>query len=329
MLSKFYHGHSFYHTCRYIVTKQDAEVLYAEGVRSHDFKLMADDFIMQQQLRPAKEKACFHCSLSFYPGEVIGDDMMIQIAKEYLEKLNITDTQFSITKHTDRRHPHLHIIANLVNNRGKVISDSYLGLRGKKIAQSITAEYKLKPALKKNFALTNFEALRGEDAKRYAIYIAVKELLPQCKTIEELERKLKQHRIETQFKFKSGTKEVQGISFKLGNNIFKGSSIDRNFSYNNLKRQLGITEKEDQQLYPFEQRMPLKIDKRITLNADLSGKHNQNLLNNALLNQKSNLFDILINPEQNNEQIPAELLKEQRKKKKKGQRPQGLHYPFF
>jgi len=35
---------------------------------------MSDDFIMQQQLRPQKEKACFHCCLSFYPGEKPSDD---------------------------------------------------------------------------------------------------------------------------------------------------------------------------------------------------------------------------------------------------------------
>ena len=69
MISKVYHGHSFYHACRYIVTKQGAEVLHSEGVRSHDFKLMAKDFLLQQELRPTKEKACFHASLSFYPGE--------------------------------------------------------------------------------------------------------------------------------------------------------------------------------------------------------------------------------------------------------------------
>lgn len=208
MLSKFYHGHSFCHACRYIVTKQDAKVLHTEGIRGHDFKLMAEDFMMQQQLRLANEKACFHCSLSFYLGEIVNDELMVKIAKEYLEKLNIIDTQFLIIKHTDRRHLHIHIIANLVNNKGKAISDSYLGLRGKKIAQAITEEYKLKTSLRKNIALTNFEALRGQDAKRYAIYIAIKELLPKCRTIEELERKLKQYRIKTQLKFKSGTKEV-------------------------------------------------------------------------------------------------------------------------
>lgn len=321
MLSKVYNGHSFYHACRYIVTKQGAEVLYAEGVRSHDFKLMADDFILQQHMRPAKEKACFHCSLSFYPGEVVSDEKMVKIAKEYVQKLNITDTQFSITKHTDRRHPHLHIVANLVNNKGKAISDSYLGLKGKKVAQAMTEEYKLKPALKKNIALTNIQALRGGDVKRYVMYQVIKEVLALCKTMEELEKKLKQHQIQTLYKFKSGTNEVQGISFKLGDNIFKGSSIDRSFSYNNLKRQLGVAEKEVLQQKPFQKSINIKLDKNIKPSERLFTGQTTNLPAKSLANKTTNLLEILMRPEQTGEQISGELMKAPRRKKKKGQRP--------
>ncbi len=191
MISKVYGGHSFYHACRYIVTKQGAEVLYAEGIRSHDYKLMADDFRIQQEMRPQKEKACFHASLSFYPGEGLSHEQMVKLAKEYLEKLGIINTQFAITKHTDRKHPHLHIIANLVDNNGKAISDSYLGLKGKKVAQEITQAYKLIPAQKKNLQLTNTAALRKEDQTKYRIYEAVNEAMPYSKTLTELEAKLK------------------------------------------------------------------------------------------------------------------------------------------
>ncbi len=82
-----------------------------EGVRGHDYRLMSDDFIMQQQLRTEKEKACFHCSLSFYPGEELSNEELVKIAKEYLDKLGIVNTQYAITKYTDRKHLHLHILA--------------------------------------------------------------------------------------------------------------------------------------------------------------------------------------------------------------------------
>ncbi len=323
MLSKVYHGHSFYHACRYIVTKQDAKVLYAEDVRGHDFKLMAEDFILQQQLRPAKEKACFHCSLSFYPGEIVNDEVMVKITKEYLKQLNITDTQVAITKHTDRKHLHLHVIANLVNNKGKVISDSYLGLKGKKIAQALTNKYKLVPALEKHLELTNFQALRGEQDKRYAIYQAMKEALPQCRTMEELERILKQHQIEMQFKLKRGTSEVQGITFRLGDYIIKGSSIDRSFSYNSLKRLLGVAEKEVQQVDLSKNMLKINAGEKKNINSGLITGNNRHLPDKVLSHETAKLIDILMHPEQNNEQISGELLKEQHRKKKKGQRYTG------
>ena len=133
--------------------------MIAEGVRGHDYKLMAADFEMQQQLRPSKTQACFHSILSFYPGEKPSDEIMKEIAKKYLAELGITNTQVAITKHTDRAHLHMHIVSNMVNNDGKAINDSWIGLRGKKIAQRLTEEYKLIPALEKNLKLTNMEAL--------------------------------------------------------------------------------------------------------------------------------------------------------------------------
>ena len=49
-------------------------------------------------------------------------------------KMGITETRFAITKHVDKDHPHLHIIANLLNNKGEVIKDNWIGLKGKKVA---------------------------------------------------------------------------------------------------------------------------------------------------------------------------------------------------
>ncbi len=190
MISKYIPANSFYHTCRYICNKPGAMILVTEGVREHDYKLMAADFETQQQLRPSKHQACFHSILSFYPGEKPSDELMAEIAKKYLAELKVTDTQFAICKHTDRAHLHLHIVANMVNNNGKAISDSWIGLRGKKVAQRLTQEYKLIPAVEKNLKLTNLEALSQPEAIKYQIYIAVSENLPHCLTMEDLEKRL-------------------------------------------------------------------------------------------------------------------------------------------
>jgi len=139
MISKVITGSSFYGACRYICGNEErSTVIAAEGVRDYSYKLMADDFEAQRQIRPNKRESIFHGILSFYPGEVMTDEMLARIAKKYLQDLGITDTLFSVTRRNDKKHLHLHVIANLVNNKGKGIQTSYIGLKGKKTAQMLT-----------------------------------------------------------------------------------------------------------------------------------------------------------------------------------------------
>lgn len=245
MISKVVPANSFYHTCRYIANKPGADVLDVEGVRGHSYKLMAEDFITQQEMRPNKERACFHGILSFYPGENPSDDTMRTIALKYLEELGIVNTQYAISKHTDKAHLHLHIVANMVNNDGKSIRDSYIGLRGKKIAQRLTQQYNLVPALEKNLKLTHLENLSDIEANKYKIYVAISEILSShCRSMEELETRLLKQGIETQFKYKGHTNEKQGISFKIGDYCFKGSQVDRKFSFSGLEK--AFSQKQEQ-----------------------------------------------------------------------------------
>ena len=118
-------------------------------------------------------------------------------------------------KHIDKNHSHLHIIANLVNNKGETIKDNWIGLRGKKVAQNLTSKYGLKEAVSKDIALTNLEALNEKDANRYVIYQAILEKLPLSTSLEDLKEKLEEENIETLYKYKGQTNELQGISFKI------------------------------------------------------------------------------------------------------------------
>ncbi|SJZ83548.1 Relaxase/Mobilisation nuclease domain-containing protein [Chitinophaga eiseniae] len=249
MISKVITGKSFYGCCRYVCAdEQRAEILEAEGVRDYSYRHMGNDFEMSRQQLPDKRKAVFHGILSFYPGEQLTNEAMAQIGREYLEKLGITNTQYVITKHTDTDHLHLHIIANLVNNRGKAIRDNWIGLRGKKAAQQLTQKYQLIPAIEKKIALTNLQALNQEEAARYEIFQAIEAVLLYCKTFPALEKELMKKGIDIQYKYKGDTQQLQGISFKKGLYAFKGSSIDRKYSVAGLQKsmQQQITQEQKQ-----------------------------------------------------------------------------------
>jgi hypothetical protein len=312
MISKHLPASSFYHTCRYISQKPGVELLLTEGVRGHNYNVMAEDFIRQQQLRPTKQMACSHLILSFYPGEKPSNEMMKEIAKKYLEKLGIVDTQYAVSKHTDKAHLHMHIVANMVNNDGKVISDSWMGLKGKKIAQKLTLEYKLVQALKKDLTLTHMESLSQSEANKYKIYIAISENLPHCRTMEELTKRLKLQGIEAQYKYKGQTLEKQGVSFKIGNHCFKGSKVDRKFSLGNLENTLQLQQRQLLEQQKFEQKQQLKLPRhKITANQGQALHHKiESNPAEGLANGIEKTIEILIRPEQDNEQIPIELLRE-------------------
>ncbi len=329
MISKPVPANSFYHTCRYISNKPGAELLVAEGVRGHDYKLMVDDFQTQQQLRPDKKQACFHSILSFYPGEKPSDEIMKEIAIKYLKELGIVNTQYAISKHTDKAHLHLHIVANMVNNEGKAISDSWIGLKGKKIAQRITQEYKLVPALEKNLQLTNLEALSHSEANKYKIHIAISESLPHCRTMEELDMRLQKQGIETQYKYKSQTQEKQGVSFKLENISFKGSQVDRKLSLSGLEKILVLQQK---QVLEQQQNAEYKLHfKKISSNESRSAYPTEK--SNSLQESGKDLsqdiakgmekaIEILMKSEQTHGQMPYKLTQEALRKKRKKQSQQ-------
>src|ERR1700743_3721354 len=91
---------SFQKICRYICKDEtNAKVLYQEGVRGHDYRLMAHDFEMIHSLRPGVGKPVFHAVLNFHQVEQLDDARMVEIARKYLAGIRMTNTQYAIVKH--------------------------------------------------------------------------------------------------------------------------------------------------------------------------------------------------------------------------------------
>ena len=304
MISKVISGKSFGGVCRYLCQDQSrAQVLDVSGVRDYDHKLMVADFEEQRSLNPNLKQPVFHAILAYYPGEEITDEKMIQIAKEYLEQLGFKNTQYAIVKHNDRKHPHVHVVANRVDNEGKTIKDNWLGLRGKKVAQQLTLKHKLIVAQKKNLVLTHLERMNEYEANRYKIYQAIFDYLPKAKSLADLEQKLQRQGIETLYKYKGQTEELQGVSFKIGKFKYKGSKIDRQFSIKNLEKAIGQNPAMKQ-----ENRQSLHLSERQqkTISAMLEMKHSR----------RPTLLEELMRPEQTNNYLPHELLQKKRKQKR-------------
>ena len=95
MIGKIIAGSSFAGTIGYVM-KEQSHVLAAEGVTPPDVREMIQDFKDQTLLNPRLRNAVGHISLSFSPKDTprMTDALMRDIAKEYMQRMGITDTQY-------------------------------------------------------------------------------------------------------------------------------------------------------------------------------------------------------------------------------------------
>jgi len=77
-----------------------------------------------------------------------------------------------------------------------------------------------------------------DEKTKYEIYHAIKANLIKSGNWTQFEQLLKQQGITIAYKYKGQTNEIQGISFKKGDYSFKGSDVDRSFSYSKLNNKL-------------------------------------------------------------------------------------------
>ncbi|MCQ6961603.1 relaxase/mobilization nuclease domain-containing protein [Mucilaginibacter aquariorum] len=231
MMGKPITGRSFGGCVRYVVNKPEAKILSVEGVRMQNASAMIKDFNLQRKMRLELGKAVGHLVLSWSKEDLLklSDHIMVERAKEYMEKVGIRDTQYVIVRHSDRAHPHLHLIYNRVDNNGKTISDKNNFAKNVKACKEITLKYGYHIGEGKD--LVNRQALKGKEKIRYELYDAIKAGMKTAINWKQLEAQLARQGITIAYKFRSGTNEVQGISFEKGNIKMKGSDVDRNLSF--------------------------------------------------------------------------------------------------
>lgn len=245
MVGKVISGSSFSGTVGYVM-KEESRILEAEGVMPPEVKDMVQDFKDQTMLNPRLKNTVGHISLSFSPKDAprMTDALMTQIAKEYMQKMGITDTQYLLVRHLDQPHPHCHLVYNRVGNNGQTISDKHIKLRNAKVCRELTEKHGLYLAPGKDEVRR--ERLREPDKTRYEIYDAIKGCLPKCKSWNELEGKLREQGIGVRYKYCGNTDRKQGVLFSKNGFEFSGSKIDRAFSFTKLDRHFAHVQQQTQ-----------------------------------------------------------------------------------
>lgn len=300
MMAKIVQGNSFSNAVNYVLNRKEADIIATKGVRNIDKESIIRSFETQARLvQIAKPIAHISLDFSAQDREKLTNAKMIEIADEYMKKMGYGNTQVLIVRHTDRDHPHIHLIMNRIDFNGKRISDQNERFRSTALCKEITLKHGLYVSSGKENVKR--EQLREPDATKYRIYDALVKHVPQSKSWQELRSRLRAERIELGFKTKGSTDQIEGVRFTMNNLSFNGSKVDRQFSYSKIDYALRQNNRAEQQsLSPVQQQQ------------HRPEHHESNTIGDSI----GSLFDMPMLPNGTDPEEEAFRKRMQRKKKK-------------
>ena len=202
MIAKIVTAASFGGCTAYAYGKDQAEVIAHDGIIPDDPKIAAKCFEIQSHLNPRVSKPVGHIAISFKPEDKprLTNEFMVQLAKEYMEKMGINDTQYVIVRHHNTPNPHCHLIFNRVDNNGKRISESNWLKRNVRICKELKQKYGLTFGegksqtimAKQNNSLTELQALEGIYEHLSTIDNLAKEVGAISTRLRKIEERLKE-----------------------------------------------------------------------------------------------------------------------------------------
>jgi len=242
MIGKIKKGKSFGGCIRYVMGKDNAEIIASDGVLLGSIREITDSFNYQRMLNPNIKQPVGHVALSFKPEDKLKltNELMAKIALEYMDLMGIKDTQFILVRHNNTDNPHCHLVYNRIGYDGKVISSQGDYKCNEIATKKLKDKYGLTYAEDKS--KTKVEKLSSAEQVKYEIHNAVKDALRHSKTWKQFNDRLAEQGIKLEFVKRSrnikSANDIQGIRFTKDGLTFKASQISRDFSFAKLNDQL-------------------------------------------------------------------------------------------
>lgn len=203
----------------------------------------AKEFGAIRALRPNLTKAVCHVSISLHPNEHLSDNDWCKAAHTWLKDMGFTDNQYLISRHTDTKHPHIHILVNRIRLDGSVVSDSHDYKRQEAVMRKLEKEFGFMQVKNSREAERSSpkkgeleQAVRKQEPSvRMLLQEYIGNALQEPVPFWEFAAKLQENGIEVKLN-QASTGTISGISFSLNGISFKGSKLGKGYTWNALKQ---------------------------------------------------------------------------------------------
>ena len=147
MIARISSGSNFYGAAKYNQIKVDkgqGAVLEYKGILNTQPRTI--DQTLSSFNNSRTQKPVFHASLSFSPKDIpnLNDQKLVEISKDYMERMGYGKQPYVIYRHDDTIHPHVHILTTRVDiEKGKRIEKYKEGIKSKGITEILEKKYDL------------------------------------------------------------------------------------------------------------------------------------------------------------------------------------------
>jgi hypothetical protein len=282
--------------------KDRAEILAFNKCYGNSNEL-ARDFNEVAKLSRRVEKPVFHISIRFAPGESLSKDKLIEITNEVAKEFGFADNQYISVLHKDTAQQHFHIVANRVGFDGKVAKDSNSYRRMAALCRRMEKRYGLHEVLSpRSFLAKGDRYILRNDKRKEQARADVSDVLKKAVSYDDFERQMNIR----------GYKVIKGrgICFIDSKKVkTKGSEIG--YPLGKIEKLLSHLQQQSNSIgktySPIQQR-------------EIKPEFHQPYHNGV-----ADLIGNILKPEFVNNELPYELLKEVRRKRKKKYNRGGGH----
>ena len=239
------------------------EILEQNFVFGNDYKDLGKQFREVSNENKRVESPVMKVSISFDTKENLSESQKIEFTKKVMKEMGIREDnhQYMITRHSDKKHDHHHVLANRVGMDRKVIDYSHSIPRLEKSIDKVEKEMKLNNELSKTRRYVfdeknekgykvqkeNFRSNRekvstktkslGIAEKKDYIKNNVEKSLQESRSVSDLQSKLQEKNISVEARFDKANK-LTGISFKYDNLSVKGSAMGKEFKASGIEKEI-------------------------------------------------------------------------------------------
>jgi len=271
MVVKINSGNSLFGTLAYNeekVKEGQAKVLLSNRIiqsvdGSHNIYMTAKSFEPYLDANRRTEKPVLHISINPHPEDILTDEQLGSIAREYMEKLGYGNQPYLVYKHEDIDRHHLHIVSVRVDENGKKLNDSYEKRRSDGIRRELETKYKLIPAEQQNN--NNVLSLKPVNIKagnvKQQVANITKSLMKDYKfqSITEYRALLSLYGVTVEeVKGEVRGKAYNGLVYSAldkqgekSGNPFKASLIGRSVGYDALQKRMDFSKKSMKEKPPY------------------------------------------------------------------------------